>query len=329
MSEPIRVLIADDEPAVRSLFEAILGERGDCEWQLASDGEEAFRKVAAYQPDVLITDLKMPRMSGEELTARAVELQPSLTVLVETGNPTLEGAVSVMRQGAVDFITKPFTLEDLRERLDRAFRRSRVRRTERPVAAIVESLVAALGTKDPYLEKHSRRVAILAGCLGRDGGLAPERVAEVEWAALVHDVGKIGISDAVLHKPGKLTDEEFREMKRHPIYSAEIVRPLARLHGGEGTVRAVYHHHERIDGRGYPDGIAGESIPLFSRIIGVCDTYDAMASQRPYRPALGERKILDILREVAGTQLDAGLVQVFLQNVNRYRDEIRGYRNDA
>ncbi|MCZ6795629.1 MAG: response regulator [Planctomycetota bacterium] len=321
-TDTVKVLVAEDESSIREIFQALLEERSDCEVVVACDGEEALRKVASYQPDLLITDLKMPRMDGEELSDRAIQIQPDLTILVETGNPSLECAVRLMQRGAVDFISKPFDLDDLERRIEQAFDKSRARRSQRSVQAIVGSLMAALEAKDPYLKSHSERVSRLATQLGRDVGLDALEVERLGWAALVHDVGKIGVSETVLHKPGKLTEEEFTEMKRHPVYSAEIIRPLAHLKGGDPTVRAIYHHHERMDGKGYPDGIKGEAIPLLSRLISVCDVFDALSSDRPYRKALGEEKIREIIEDLSGDHLDEQLAAVFLRNLNRYRSDV-------
>lgn len=314
----MKVLIADDEPAVLSLIGTIVEERGDCELHVAADGCEAFDKLARHRPDLLITDLKMPSMGGEELTARARELQPDLTILVETGNPTVEGAVRLMKDGVFDFVTKPFELEDLERRIDLALDHSRKGRGEHSVDATVNSLMAALGRKDPYLREHSYRVSDLARHLGRRLGLSAEEVKHLSWAALVHDVGKIGVPGTILHKKGRLSDAEFELIKRHPIYSWEIIRPIAYQYGGKSTEAVVYHHHERIDGQGYPDGLRGNEIPLGARIICVCDSYDAMASDRPYRSRLPEAEIREILRKCSGTQFEGGIVQEFLQQLDEY-----------
>ena len=324
----LKVLVADDEAAIRSFLGAVLEERGDCDFQFASDGEEAFRKIATYQPDLLITDLSMPGMGGEELADRVIQIQPDLTILVETGNATLESAVRLMREGVVDLITKPFRIEDLRGRLDRAFEKSRSRRSTRFVDAIVNSLMTALAAKDRYLKTHSENVSILSRLLGRDFGLSARELECLEWGALIHDVGKIGISETVLHKPGKLTDEEFAEMKLHPTYSAQIIRPLALFKGGEATVKAVYHHHERIDGTGYPAGIAGKEIPSLAKIISVCDVFDALSSDRPYRRALNGEQIRKIIQDAGGTHLDPELVSIFLQNIETYKNDVLVYHRD-
>jgi putative two-component system response regulator len=171
----------------------------------------------------------------------------------------------------------------------------------------------ALETKDPYLRNHSNRVALLSKELSLAAGLPEEEALVVERAALVHDLGKIGVPEVILHKPGPLTREEFEYIKKHPVYSAEIIRPLKAF---APCVHHVYHHHERIDGSGYPEGLKGNDIPLGARIIAVCDAHDAMASDRPYRPALTPDTILRNLLAARGTHLDGDLVDLFLSKVN-------------
>jgi putative two-component system response regulator len=312
VSEPLKVLVAEDEPTMLSLMGSILENRGDLNVALATNGEEALAKVLRDSPDLLITDLKMPRMSGEDLSSRALALRPELTVLVTTGNGTLEGAIQLMRKGIFDYITKPFLVTDFLASVDRAVERVRSSPISRDSQAIIRALLTALETKDPYLKNHSSRVAARSSKLALDFGLPKEEAILVERAALVHDLGKIGVPEAVLHKPGPLTEQEFLQIKKHPRYSAEIVQPLTDF---RGCLPYILHHHERMDGTGYPDGLAGEEIPLGARIIAVCDAFDAMASDRPYRPALGRPVILTNLLAARGKQLDGRLVEVFLKNL--------------
>jgi putative two-component system response regulator len=312
VSDRLKILVAEDEPAMRSLMSSILEDRGDLNVALASNGEEALTKVIRDCPDVLITDLKMPRMSGEDLSTRALALRPELTVLVTTGNGTLEGAIQLMRMGVFDYITKPFLVSDFLASVDRAVEKVRASPISRDSQAIIRALLTALETKDPYLKNHSARVASRSRKLALDLGLPPDEILIVERAALVHDLGKIGVPENILHKPGPLTPEEFLQIKKHPGYSTEIVRPLTEF---QPCLPYILHHHERLDGSGYPDGLAGDAIPLGARIIATCDAFDAMASDRPYRPALPRPVILTNLLVARGKQLDGHLVEVFLKNL--------------
>jgi putative two-component system response regulator len=309
MTDAVKVLIADDEPMMLSLMSSILEARGDCRLSLATNGEEALSKLVIEAPDLLITDLKMPRMGGEDLTAQALSLRPELTVLITTGNGTLDGAVRLMKTGVFDFITKPFLVNDFLASVDKAVQKIRSVPVTRDALAIVRSLMMALETKDPYLKNHSNRVAVLSKNLALAVGLTEEESLVIERAALVHDLGKIGVPEAILHKPGPLTREEFEHIKKHPVYSAEIIRPLKAF---VPCIAHVYHHHERLDGTGYPDGLKGNEIPLGARIIAVCDAHDAMASDRPYRPALSPEEIRRNLISARGTHLEGDLVDLFL-----------------
>ena len=176
----------------------------------------------------------------------------------------------------------------------------------------IMSLVRAMEAKDAYTGGHSNRVAELACELGRRIGLDEEELRVLEWAGLLHDIGKIGIREEVLCKEGKLTKEEFDHIKTHPVKSYQVLEPVEALHCILGAVR---HHHEHWDGKGYPDALAGEEIPLQARIIQVADIWDALTSTRSYRPAMSGKKAMSILREEAGTTMDPGLVEIFLNMI--------------
>ncbi len=178
----------------------------------------------------------------------------------------------------------------------------------------VKALVSAVDQKDEYTSGHSNRVGHFAKLLGQELGLSGQRLQMLEWAALLHDVGKIGIRDDVLKKPGKLTDEEFEHIKEHPVRSYDVVKAIPQMSGALGGVR---HHHERFDGGGYPDGLAGHDIPLDARIILVADVFDALTTTRSYREAFGFEKALQILKEDAGKVGDPELVRLFDQLIRR------------
>ena len=176
--------------------------------------------------------------------------------------------------------------------------------------ATVKSLIAAVDAKDPYTRGHSERVHIAATLLGDAIGLDAGDRADLYWGSLLHDVGKIGAPDHILKKPGKLTAEEYRVMQENPVRGDEMLVPLAWLAGAR---RGVRHHHERFDGAGYPDGLAGESIPIIARLIAVADTFDAVTSRRAYRGERGAERARAVLEEAAGTQLDPAIVRLFVR----------------
>jgi putative nucleotidyltransferase with HDIG domain len=178
----------------------------------------------------------------------------------------------------------------------------------------VRALLKALECKDDYTFGHSMRVAFYSLQLGKEYGLSDEELYDLELAALFHDIGKIGVPDSVLLKPARLDEEEFLKMKKHPELSAEILKGFAPF---EEAAKFAKHHHERYDGRGYPDGMAGEDIPLYSRIILIADTFDAMTSTRPYRKGLPYEVAFEELREFAGSQFDPNLVEYFIKAMER------------
>lgn len=313
--EPIRVLIAEDEPTVRGLLADLLNaQEGKYRVDLAVDGEEALKKLRSHAPDLLITDLKMPRLSGEDLTKSALEARPDLTVLVITGNGTVNGAVRMMKDGVFDFITKPFQIADLTAVVDRAARRIRAAAEGDEESEVITALLTTLETKDPYLKYHSTRVGRMAHKLALAVGLSQRQARLIRKAATVHDVGKIGIPDAILSKPGPLTPDEFDEVKKHPGRSVRIIQSLSSF---RECIPAIYHHHEWYNGSGYPERIAGPAIPLGARVISICDAYDAMASNRTYRVALPDEVIRRTLLDSRGGQFDGDLVEVFLRIFTR------------
>lgn len=193
-----------------------------------------------------------------------------------------------------------------------------VRQLQQTALQTVTALANAIDAKDNYTHGHSERVAWLARFLGRALGLPGSQLQTLEWAGLLHDVGKIGVSEAILNKPGKLTDAEFAEMKRHPRLSYEVLKPIASL---AHVLDGVLHHHENHDGSGYPDGLRGEAIPLSARIIHVVDIFDALTSTRSYRKCFNVREAFEILRQDSGRVTDPFVTNAFLQAFERYLSE--------
>ncbi len=319
--EKFDILVAEDDALARNLIASIFDEARWPRPAQAADGAEALERLRRGRWDILITDLNMPRMSGEELIERALDLHPNLTVIVLTANGTIDRAVSLMKKGAFDFLTKPYAIDNFVSTMSKAQWRVLHLHEMQGMRAVVNALLVALESKDRYLQGHASRVSSFAVAVGRRLGLPRDELKYLEYAALLHDVGKIGVHEDILNKPGKLTVEEFAIMKRHPVMSHDILAPVAFL---KPCLPAVLHHHERIDGKGYPAGIAGEKIPLGARIIGVVDTFDAMSSARSYRDAIPIDRVLRTMHEVSGTQLDARIVRVFLSNLEAITGQSQG-----
>jgi len=179
--------------------------------------------------------------------------------------------------------------------------------------SVAQALLQALRERDPYTYGHCRRVATYARMLARDAGLNEYEQRVIEFSSMFHDLGKLGIPDSILFKPGRLTEEEAEVMRNHPIKSVEIVKPLETVPFFRATLPGIRHHHERMDGLGYPHGVSGENIPLNARIILIADTFDAMTTTRPYRKGLDVQIAYKELKNFAGRQFDPQLVQVFLK----------------
>ncbi len=309
MSEPDLVLVVDDEPVNRKLAQEVLTSLG-YRVAVAGDGEEAVSKVQALRPDLILLDVVMPRLDG--LQACRLLKQDDETRLIPvvllTALASMEDRVAGIEAGADDFLTKPFNKVELLARVRSLIRvkhySDQLERTEN----ILFVLAVAVEAKDPYTEGHLHRLEEYASQISSALTL-PARTKQVNrYGALLHDIGKIGISEAILNKPGKLTPEEFAIIKQHPEIGERICRPLR---FGADVAPIVRGHHERWDGGGYPDGLAGEAIPLGARIVAVADAFDAMTTDRPYRKALALEKAWEILREGAGSQWDAAVVEAF------------------
>lgn len=303
------VLIVDDDPDVAGLLQKLLAGDGH-RAAVAGDGGEALALVAARQPDLVLLDLDMPRLGGFEVCRRlkgdpATRLIP---VVILTGREE-EARLPAWELGADDFVRKPFRAAELLARC-RALLRLKAAVDELDSAhAVVFALARAVEAKCPYTRGHSERVTALALALAGRLGLAPAEREVLRRGGLLHDLGKISVPDAVLNKPGPLTEEECELVRRHPAEGARIVEPLGSL---RDVVPLIRWHHERPDGKGYPDGLAGDGIPLLARVLAVADVYDALSSPRPYRGALLPGQCLDLLRRgAAGGGLDPELVRCF------------------
>lgn len=279
------------------------------------NGASALAEIIRCPPDVALLDIGMPEMDGLEVTRILRRTPPTalLPIILVTARGRLEDKVAGLDAGASDFITKPFEPAELLARVRSNLRLSSALARLESTQDVLVALASAVDAKDPLTEHHCGRVADRALVLARLAGLGPDEVEAVGYGAVLHDVGKIGIAEAVLTKPGKLTDEERAEMQRHPLIGAAILQPL-RLGRIVGPI--VRGHHERWDGAGYPDGLRGEAIPIGARVVAVVDAHDAMTHDRPYRGRLGDDEAREELIRHRGTQFDPDLVDLLLASLD-------------
>jgi len=314
------ILVAEDDVATRALLRATL-ERADYRVTEFQDGASALAEIMRRPPDVVLLDIGMPEMDGLEVT-RALRAAPAtalLPVILVTARGRLDDKVAGLDAGASDFITKPFEPAELLARVRANLRLSSALRRLESTQDVLVALASAVDAKDPLTEHHCGRVAARGLSLARSAGLSQEEIEAVGYGAVLHDVGKIGINDEVLTKPGTLTDDERTEMQRHPLIGDAILQPL-RLGGIVGPI--VRGHHERWDGGGYPDGLYGQAIPIGARIVAVVDAHDAMTHDRPYRARMSDADARAELVRHRGTQFDPELIDLFVAYLDRPAEAI-------
>lgn len=323
-TDPKSVLIVDDEPQVCLLIGDALSIRGfDC--HSVTDPVEARELLETEHYDLLIADIKMPRVSGLELLIFAKQHAPKCKVVLTTGLSSRECLAQALMLGAYDYVEKPFDMDELVATAHRATSgEDEIPQLPARAAAAMElstqsrraaldsvrALARAVEAKDPYTRRHSEQVTHYSTSLAKALD-APQRAIEsIRVAALLHDIGKIGVPDHILTKPGRLTEDEFEYIRRHPALGADILSNIT-LFGQEAVV--VRHHHENWDGSGYPDGLAGEEIPWASRIINVADSMDAMLMKRTYKDTYSVEKMLNELTRCAAAQFDPEIIPTAIQ----------------
>jgi putative two-component system response regulator len=309
------VLVVDDGPANRELIRACLGGV-DCEVRLAEDGLAALRAIKASPPDLVLLDVQMPGMDGYEV-CKHIKGGPKgslLPVVMITALDQTRDRIKALDAGADDYMSKPVDRVELVARVRSALRLKRVYDSMDSAEQVIYSLAAAVEAKDPYTEAHTQRVAESARRIGARMGLSAEEQETLYRGGIIHDIGKIGIPDAILLKPGELDSEEQIKMHLHPVIGESIVAPLKSSADLRPMIR---HHHERYDGTGYPDRLASDEIPLLARIVSVCDAYDALINDRPYRERLSQDEAFAILESGAGRQWDPQIVKLVVDEARR------------
>ncbi|HZH92060.1 MAG TPA: HD domain-containing phosphohydrolase [Pyrinomonadaceae bacterium] len=338
------ILIAEDEQEIRNVLYELLSDDYDC--HPVASAEEALERLGTVRFDVVVSDINMEGMSGLEMIPHVRRIVPEAVVIMVSGAQTVESAIEALRAGAFDYVTKPFDLRHVEAAVSRALEHKRLREAKRRYENYLEELVAertaeldrtlatleesyrmtlkalaaALETRDRETHGHSERVVSFSLRLGRELKLGREDLRALEFGALLHDIGKIGVPDAILHKPAQLSAEEWVNMRRHPVHGQQILRGIEFL---EGASRVVGQHHEKWDGTGYPANLRGKEIDLNARIFAVADAFDAITSDRVYRVGRSYEVALAELEEFTGRQFDPDVVAAFQRIPRADWDELR------
>jgi putative two-component system response regulator len=311
------ILLVDDNPRLLAGAQLALSMNG-FQVLTAKNGFEAMEKLSNTRPSLIVSDISMPGCDGFTLLERVHATPEWVTIpfLFLTAMNDPETVNRSRRLAVDDFLTKPFSPGDLVQAVTARLERARALEMAHCMDASLQAikiLANAIETRDPYTSGHAERVGDYAERLARGLGLPIEEVHHIRLAAILHDVGKIGIPEAVLNKPTTLTSTEWEIVKTHPVRGVEILAPLNYPHE---VLEGVRRHHERYDGEGYPDGLAGDQIPLAGRLVAVVDAYDAMTIPRAYRTRLVPAAAVERLKSGAGTQFDPQMVAVFIDLLN-------------
>ncbi len=327
-----RLLIVDDEPEVRGVLHDLLCGMYEC--AEAPSAEEALARLRESDFELVISDITMSGMSGLEMIPHVKTVSPDTVIVMISGMQTIESAINALRLGAFDYLMKPFDLRQAEAAVSRALEYHDLvvakRRYENHLEELVEqrtaeldqaldsleqayrttlqALTAALETRDAETHGHSERVVTFSLRLGREYGLTGPQMKALEFGSLLHDIGKIGVPDAILRKPAKLTEEEWERMREHPVHGQQILRGIKFL---EGAAKVVAQHHEKWDGSGYPLGLKTEEIDICARIFSVADAFDAITSDRVYRQGRPYEAASQELDEWADRQFDPKVVEAF------------------
>ncbi|HID39992.1 MAG TPA: response regulator [Calditrichaeota bacterium] len=307
------ILVIEDNPSVNKLLEIFLFAEGYSVYK-AYNGKEGLELFYKYLPDLVLSDIHMPNISGIELCAeiKSREEFRLIPVILLTAAKDIEKNISGIEAGADDFITKPVNRVLLSARIKRLLQTKMMNEKLDNSWSMLYSLAKIIEARDSYTEKHTIRVARLAQSLGAELGLPGEKLDILAQGGVLHDIGKVGIRDNILCKPGPLTKEEFDIMKTHTQIGYEICRGLKSL---KDVADIIYSHHEKYDGSGYPQGLAKDEIPLLAHIISITDVYDALTSDRSYRKKLSFEEAARIIINEKGKSFEPDMVDIFINKV--------------
>lgn len=341
-----RILVVDDEEAIREIVSSMLANAGYQTRQAAS-GTEALALISGDEPfELILTDLMMPEMDGIALLERVKEARPDVPAIMVTAVHDISVALAAIRNGAYDYLLKPFEREQMLAMVRRALEHGRLRLENKAYQANLESLVAArteqlrqtmtdlersyditlealgdaLDLKDAETEGHSKRVTAYTIAMARAMGMSADKIRVIARGAFLHDIGKMAIPDAILRKPGALTETETMIMREHCFRGYQMLKKIPFL---AEAAEIVYSHQEHFDGSGYPRGLKGEEIPLGARLFAVADTLDAITSDRPYRAAQSTAAAREEIKRFSGRQFDPEVVDIFLRMPESIWEDLR------
>lgn len=321
------LLVCDDEPGIRQSLVLFLGRLG-YEVIEAATADAAVELLEHRRFDLILSDIALPGShTGLDLLAVAKQRSPDTDVILMTGHMDLDFAINALKRGAADYFKKPFLFDELKHSVQRSVERRRLlgkaRELERLQARhdalkgvqreFLVSLAVMIDAKSPYTRAHSERVGVYARAFGEKLGVTSRELKIVTTGGRLHDIGKLGTPDSIINKEGRLDPEEWAIVKRHPICGAELLEPIAMMRPYVPVVRS---HHENFDGSGYPDGLAGDQIPLTVQIVKIADYYDAITSDRPYRQPMSVREACETLEGESGRAFPPALVSAFVELVH-------------
>lgn len=331
------ILVVDDDATnLRTANQILTSE--NMRVSSAKSGEQALEFLKGNKPDLILLDVHMTGIDGFETIRRikAEETTREIPIILLTADDDQDTETRALREGAMDFIKKPFIPDVLILRARNTIELTRLQknltaevekkaseiikerdRVERMIMQVVKTLSGAIDAKDPYTNGHSLRVAEYAKRIAKKAGYSDTKLMEIYMMALLHDIGKIGVPDTILNKPGKLSSDEYAKVKEHPAIGAKILENISEF--PDISVGALYHH-ERYDGKGYPKGISGEKIPEEARIIAVADCYDALTSNRSYRDMLKPREARERIEKDKGKQFDPRFADIMISMIDEDRD---------
>jgi len=312
-------LIVDDQSIFADQLARLLRADG-VSTRIVANGSAALESVDRNPPDIVLLDVGLPDVDGFEVCRRIKgnAARRLIPIVLVTGLHGREHRIAGINAGADDFISKPIDTEELKARVRSLLSLKRYTSELESAESVIIGLALMVEARDPYTAGHCERLARYATALGSELQMSDKELAALRRGGYLHDVGKIGIPDTVLLKPGPLTPEEFADMKRHPVIGADLCGNLQSL----GQVRPiVQHHHERLDGSGYPDGLRGDAIPVLAQVIAVVDMFDALTTDRPYRQAMTlSRACEELLNDVSRGKLHRDLVRAFVSLIRRRPD---------